>query len=195
VPGESRQALLDRVVDHLTETGSAELSLRQLAAAVGSSHRMLLYHFGSADDLREAVVLEVEERMRTWFFAVADSDQLSLSDLTFAMWKRVSAVELEGVVRLFFGLYVRLLEQQRNREITDLLVTRWLQPTVEFLTGRGVPADRAGHLARLGIAASRGLLLDVLATGDREAADAAARAYAAALFPVDPPRLETQESR
>jgi AcrR family transcriptional regulator len=182
VVGESRQALLSRVVDHLTQTGSADISLRQLAAAVGTSHRMLLYHFGSADALLSAVVLEVEQRMRTWFFAVAGTEDLSLRDLSYAMWKRVSAVELEGVVQLFFSLYTRLLEQQRRAEVADLLVTSWLEPAAAFLVGRGVPAGRAGQLARLGTAATRGLLLDVLATGDRKAADAAARAYADAMF-------------
>jgi AcrR family transcriptional regulator len=183
VVGESRQALLSRVVDHLTQTGSADISLRQLAAAVGTSHRMLLYHFDSADALLTAVVVEVEQRMRSWFFAVAGTEDLSLRDLSYAMWKRVSAVELEGVVQLFFSLYTRLLEQQRRDEVADLLVTSWLEPAAVFLTGRGVPEGRARELARLGTAATRGLLLDVLATGDREAADAAARAYAEALFP------------
>lgn len=181
--GESRQALLGRVVDHLTQTGSADISLRQLAAAVGTSHRMLLYHFSSADALLTAVVLEVEQRMRTWFFAVAGADDISLRDLSYAMWKRVSAVELEGAVQLFFSLYTRLLEQQRSDEVADLLVTSWIEPAAAFLIERGVPAERARQLARLGTAATRGLLLDVLATGDREAADAAARAYADALFP------------
>ena len=125
--GESRQALLSRVVDHLTQTGSADVSLRQLAAAVGTSHRMLLYHFGSADALLSAVVLEVEQRMRTWFFAVAGTEDLSLRDLSYAMWKRVSAVELEGVVQLFFSLYTRLLEQQRHGDIADRLVTSILR--------------------------------------------------------------------
>jgi AcrR family transcriptional regulator len=183
VVGESRQALLTRVVDHLTSTGSADISLRQLAAAVGTSHRMLLYHFGSADALLTAVVLEVEERMRSWFFSVADADDLSLRDLSYAMWERVSAVELEGVVQLFFSLYARLLEQQRRGEVAELLVNSWLEPAAAFLVARGVPEQRARQLARLGTAATRGLLLDVLATGDREAADAAARAYADALFP------------
>jgi hypothetical protein len=41
------------------------------------------------------------------------------------------------------------------------------------LTARGLPADQARATARLGLATVRGLLLDLLATGDRAGVDAA----------------------
>jgi AraC-like DNA-binding protein len=64
-----RAALLGRLVDHLAEAGAHDLTLRGLAAAVGTSHRMLIHHFGTIDGLVTAVVTEVEERQRT---ALAD---------------------------------------------------------------------------------------------------------------------------
>ena len=48
---ERRQALLDAVVEEFAERGIGDRSLRDLAAAVGTSHRMLLHHFGSRDEL------------------------------------------------------------------------------------------------------------------------------------------------
>jgi len=184
--GESRQALLGRVVDHLVSAGTADLSLRQLAAAVGSSHRMLLYHFGSSENLMEAVVLEVEQRTRTWFFEVAQPEDASLAELVLLLWDRASSEELEPLVRLFFALYSRMVERRRTTELTEQLITSWLDPAVASLTGHGMPAQRAAELARLGLAVTRGLLLDVLATGDRVAARAAMRAYADAVFPAGP---------
>ena len=44
---------------------------------------------------------------------------------------------------------------------------------------RGIPEPRARAHVRLGIAVTRGLLLDLLATGDREAADQAMDAFIA----------------
>ncbi|MEZ5140174.1 MAG: hypothetical protein R2711_15805 [Acidimicrobiales bacterium] len=43
----ARRELLDRVLAHVAEQGLSDRSLRDLATAVGTSHRMLLYHFGS----------------------------------------------------------------------------------------------------------------------------------------------------
>ena len=71
---QSRAVLLARVVDHLTSSGLSNQSLRVLASAVGSSHRMLLYHFGSYDGLVAAVVGEVEQRQRRELLRDASTD-------------------------------------------------------------------------------------------------------------------------
>jgi AcrR family transcriptional regulator len=52
------------VPGHALDTGIADLSLRQLAAAIGTSHRMLLYHFGSREGLLAAVTRAVEEQQQ-----------------------------------------------------------------------------------------------------------------------------------
>ena len=58
---EARRAeLLDRAVDYVCRHGLAELSLRPLAKAVGSSPRVLLYYFGSKENL----VVEIVRRGR-----------------------------------------------------------------------------------------------------------------------------------
>ena len=60
---ERRDALLRRVVAAAADGGLARRSLRDLAAHVGTSHRMLIHHFGSRDGLLAAVVDAVE---RCW---------------------------------------------------------------------------------------------------------------------------------
>jgi AcrR family transcriptional regulator len=57
-----REELLDMVTDHVLEQGLIGLSLRPVAAAVGTSDRMLIYHFTSRDALVSAVVARVTER-------------------------------------------------------------------------------------------------------------------------------------
>jgi AcrR family transcriptional regulator len=56
VSGSQRDDLLDKVTDHVLEHGLIGLSLRPVAAAVGTSDRMLIYHFTSRDALVSAVV-------------------------------------------------------------------------------------------------------------------------------------------
>jgi AcrR family transcriptional regulator len=57
-----REDLLEKVTDHVLEHGLIGLSLRPVAAAVGTSDRMLIYHFGSRDALVSAVVARATER-------------------------------------------------------------------------------------------------------------------------------------
>jgi AcrR family transcriptional regulator len=51
----SPETLLAAAVDRALHGGIADLSLRQTAAAIGTSHRMLIYHFGSREGLLAAV--------------------------------------------------------------------------------------------------------------------------------------------
>jgi len=59
---DQREDLLERVTDHVLEHGLIGLSLRPVAAAVGTSDRMLIYHFTSRDALVSAVVARTTER-------------------------------------------------------------------------------------------------------------------------------------
>ena len=60
----ARDRLLDAVIEHFVADGLADQSLRRIAEATGTSHRMLLYHFGSREGLMLAVVRAVEARTR-----------------------------------------------------------------------------------------------------------------------------------
>ena len=64
MPGDPKARLLAAVIDELTEHGLGEGSLRALATAVGTSHRMLIYHFGSKEGLLIEIVRTMEQRQR-----------------------------------------------------------------------------------------------------------------------------------
>jgi hypothetical protein len=63
-------------------------------------------------------------------------------------------------------------------ELRGRLVTTWLDALASMWRARGVPARRARTQARLDLAVARGLLHDLLLTGDRRGVDAAMRQYA-----------------
>src|ERR1700736_6570680 len=61
--GEARRRqLLDRVTDDLAVNGLVDFSLRRAARAAGTTHKVLLYHFESADDLLEQAILKLRQR-------------------------------------------------------------------------------------------------------------------------------------
>lgn len=58
-----RQRLLERLADHLLERGLGEASLRPMAAAAGTSDRMLLYYFADKNELLSMTLTRIAERM------------------------------------------------------------------------------------------------------------------------------------
>jgi AcrR family transcriptional regulator len=180
MPGQAaRWRLLDAVIEHFTADGLADQSLRRIAEAVGTSHRMLLYHFGSKDGLLLEVAREVEARTKAAFAAVGEDAGGETDELVRRMWAHVSDPAFAGFERLFFALYGRAL--QGDEPAVPLLkddLESWLEANVAVAATVGVPADLARVHARLGLAVTRGLLLDLLATGDRAGTDAALEVFA-----------------
>ena len=168
--GQARARLLDAAMEYFGSRGISDLSLRQLAEALGTSHRMLIYHFGSKEGLLTEVVRAVEQRQRDlWGELVADPE-LDPGERPMRLWQRVSDPALEPFARLFFEIYGQALQgREPATALLDGDIESWLRPTVSNLVDNGMPAERAESMARLGLAVTRGLLLDLLATGQRVA--------------------------
>jgi AcrR family transcriptional regulator len=176
----ANQRLLDAVVAHFTAEGLADQSLRRIAEAIGTSHRMLLYHFGSKDGLLLAVVREVEARTQDRLAALSEDTLDETDTLIRRMWTYLADPALGDFERLFFALYGRALQGDTAiRSLLDDDIAHWLDANVALSAPLGVPADVVRTHARLGLAVTRGLLLDLLATGDREEVEAALEVFAA----------------
>jgi AcrR family transcriptional regulator len=176
----SRERLLRATIDYVAEHGVADLTLRGLATAIGTSHRMLIYHFGSKEDLLIAVIRTVEQEQRDLLGGFHIDPALAPSDLLRQMWRHISDPKLWPNERLFFEMYGQALQSRpRTGDLLDDIVESWLEPIAALRRGQGVPAGEALAQARLDLAVTRGLLLDLLATGDRAGADAAMEQYAA----------------
>lgn len=178
-----RQALLDRAVDYLSRAGTGDISLRRLAEEVGTSHRMVIYHFGSRDGLLAAVVAEVERQQRELLDAVMDPDRPTLEQGR-DYWRAVSAAaERHG--RLFFELGAHAMQDREHaRPLRRGLIDPWLPPLEQLCRRLGVPEQDCAATARLALGAARGLLFDLLLTGDRVAVDAAAERLNQLLVPT-----------
>jgi AcrR family transcriptional regulator len=160
---QARERLLAAAVRHALDAGIADLSLRQLAAAIGTSHRMLLYHFGSREGLLVAVTQAVEEQQRAALLGPGTAPQDARRS-----WERLSDPKLWPQERLFFELYAYALRGRPGTEgFLDGIVESWVGPVAAALVEAGADERTARADARLAVAVVRGLLLDLLATGDR----------------------------
>ncbi|HEY2268603.1 MAG TPA: TetR/AcrR family transcriptional regulator [Streptosporangiaceae bacterium] len=181
--GDPKQQLLERALGYLAEHGIGDISLRELAAALGTSHRMLSYHFGSKEGLFVAIVQEAENRQRRLLASSFGTEGLDVADLARRTWRQLRAPELAPLLRLFFELYVQALQgRDYAQPILAGFPDSWVEPMLPGLMALGLTESQARAETRLGIAVIRGLLLDVLATGDVAGADAAHEAYVAMLM-------------
>jgi AcrR family transcriptional regulator len=176
----ARQQLLDAAIEYTAGHGISDLSLRSLAAALGTSHRMLIFHFGCKEGLWVEIARTVDRRQREQLRGFPPDPGQPLGELVRAWWKHFSAPALWPYERLFFELYGQALQgRPHTAEFLDGIIDDWLEPLVAAAAARGIPGPQARVHVRLGVAVTRGLLLDLLATGDAEAADQAMEAFIA----------------
>ena len=170
---DRRDDLLRRVVNAAAEGGLARRSLRDLAAQVGTSHRMLIHHFGSREGVLAAVVEAVERDQNQRLGELPDDAAEAIR----VSWRRTSVPSLWPIERLFFECYAR---GAQGEPPFDRLVPALVEQTLAAVSTRpDVSANDEGRAgARLGLAVVRGLLLDLVATGDRQATDRALELYA-----------------
>jgi AcrR family transcriptional regulator len=167
---ERRRQLLDALVEEFAAGGVGDRSLREVAGAVGTSHRMLLHHFGSREDLLVAIVEEVERRQVGLLPELPTNPAESFA----AMWADLRRPELRQLERLFFECYARAAQGEKPfARMVPGAVDGWLAEVEAIASG---PVDTA--MVRLGLAVVRGLLLDLVATDDDAGVDAAADAFA-----------------
>ncbi len=175
-----RQQLLDLAYGYVLEHGLADMSLRPLAEAVGSSPRVLLFLFDSKDELIKAILGRAREEELRWLERqVPAAAEQGLARTGEAVWRWLADPEHRRLLTLWVESYARSLADEagpwagfarRTVEDWDALLAA-AQPPARRTTDAGA-AERTLLLAVL-----RGALLDLLATGDQARADAAVAAH------------------
>src|SRR3954469_16339193 len=94
-----RDAVAQAATDYVLEHGLVGLSLRPLAAELGTSDRMLLYHFRDKDDLVATVLRVSNDR------SVADVQRLPpprhVRGAVLDLWTAYTSGQLESCQRLY----------------------------------------------------------------------------------------------
>jgi AcrR family transcriptional regulator len=176
-PSARQVELLEAAYRYALQQGLADLSLRPLAAAIGSSPRVLMFLFGNKDGLVQALL------------ARARTDELKLLDLLSSqsrapvglvpacqqLWSWLRASEHRPLLRLWAEAYARSLVEHDGSwaGFAAATVNDWL----EVLAACQLPEERdtADGVSRrtLALAVLRGCLIDLLATEDGDRIDAA----------------------
>ncbi len=172
-----RARLRDQAVDYVLSHGVGNLTLRPLARALKTNARMLVYHFGSREGLMREILSRLRERedarIQAWF--QSGEKPRTLPEFLSWYWKRLSAPRARPAVRLIFELYALALRNPRDYPgVLEDPLAYWQKLTEKA----GIPAKPDAVEATLLLAATRGLLLDLCATGDRARVERALEALA-----------------
>jgi AcrR family transcriptional regulator len=172
-----REQLLQAAIDYAVEHGLSELTLRPLADALGVLPNSLVHHFGSKEELLSAILNGVRDRLQGMMRA--EMQRHPGSDPLRGAWRWTSSPERLPFFRSFFEAYgLALRRPDRFAHFLERVVADWLL-TLD------VPR------ATLELAVLRGLLLDLLTTGERERVE---RAFALFLAYSPTPMRATPEA-
>lgn len=159
-----RDELIDESLDYFLEHGVAGLSLRPLARKIGTSARMIVYHFGSKDGLITAVMDEVRARIQKSFAgALTDSRTKPSERAIHAFWAWMIQPSNIRYLRLLFEVQVLAMQNPaRYARYLERTSSSWLD-----IIEASLPRSRGNRIvATLYEAVVDGLLLEYLSTGD-----------------------------
>lgn len=154
-----RDELAEAATDYAIEHGLTRLSLRPLATALGTSDRMLLYHFQDKNDLVTTILRTATTRSVASIRSLPPSTDLrgAVTDL----WRAMSSGRLQACQRLYveaasLGLFGQEPYATEVREANAL----WMNALADHFAAVGLSKAARRRAANLVDAAFMGLQLD-----------------------------------
>lgn len=130
---DKRRTLLDLAVDHVLEHGITTLSLRPLAAALGTSDRMLLFYFDSKADLVRRILERASDRLTEMVTAGLDPPPRSRDELVRSLWRSVRGDDAAPYIRLFFEITgPALRHEEPYHEVAEAILRAWIALVASF---------------------------------------------------------------
>ena len=161
---QKKQELLEQCLAVVLEVGGFDFSINAIAQKIGTSGRMLVYHFGSKQELERQLIGLLEIRLREKLRSLQNlsgQEPEGLGEPLLEMWKHLTAPEMNGLLKLTMELNQRAiqgdLETQRFLEGES---QQWVS-SLAHLTNDPAIALSLFHLFQ-------GAILDFLTTGNAE---------------------------
>lgn len=158
-----KSTLREDALIYLTQHGLAAASLRPMAAQLGTSPRMLMFHFKSKEGLLQEVLEELQSRLQTSFLRASRSRNQGVPPLkSFWLW----AIERKNFAYMRLLYEAHIVASQNPKEYGPYLRKVSLDwQTIVFQTLS--KSLRSKAMATLCIAVFDGLMLEMINTGDR----------------------------
>ncbi|MFF6984591.1 TetR/AcrR family transcriptional regulator [Streptomyces sp. NPDC008343] len=167
-----RQELLQQIRGYLTQHGIADVTLRPMARALGTSDRMLLYYFGSKEQMLLEALAPVEirplpvlqERLAT---PGVPRDGLELRELLDEAWQVFTGPTLRPLMPLFLeATALGLPRASQHASLMRGTLQAWTETLTSALCGLGLSPRRAHVEATAVVSAMFGLLWELIIDRD-----------------------------
>lgn len=156
--------LLDSLIAYLVRHGVADVSLRPMAAAVGTSARLLIFHFGSKERLLLEVLDEMQVRLQRSLSQLLKERGPARAAPLRLFWDWALKDANFAQLRVLYQLHI--LAAQDHRTYGRFLKRNslnWLESVQAVLK----PSQRSPAFSTLIVAVFDGLFIEVMSTGDR----------------------------
>ncbi|WP_316743697.1 TetR/AcrR family transcriptional regulator [Streptomyces sp. MK7] len=183
-PSARQVELLEAAYTYVLDHGLADLSLRPLATAIGSSPRVLMFLFGNKDGLVRALLA----RARTDELAILDrlgqaeqpgrsGQPIGLVPAVERVWEWLAGEEHRPLLRLWAEAYARSLVEPGGAwaGFARATVDDWLAVLAACQPLPERDSETGAVRRTLALAVLRGALLDLLASDDEPRVGAAVR--------------------
>lgn len=169
-----RQELLAAVTDDLSRNGLVDFSLRRAARAAGCTHKVLLYHFDSADDLLVQAVVSLRQRRITRGLdaAAGGPADRTLADRVDRLWPVLTSEEARTLDQ---AIGLALYDSERYAALGREASRQYL-PSLLSLCPPAWSERRKLEVSEMILATLRGFLVDWRTSAD---ADGIAAGFAA----------------
>jgi AcrR family transcriptional regulator len=169
-----RDELAEQTTDYVLDHGLIGLSLRPLAAAIDTSDRMLIYHFGGKDALITEVIVRSTARSVRVIEELPRARTVRAGVLR--LWQALLEPELDRCQRVYIqAAALGILGTDPYRQAIARSDDEWTTAVRDYLAGSGASPRRAARVADLVEAALTGFHLSLPLADDTKQLDAAVR--------------------
>ncbi|MFJ6155160.1 TetR/AcrR family transcriptional regulator [Pseudarthrobacter sp. NPDC092184] len=180
---ERKAELLAAILDYLMDKTLAELTFRSLAEGLGMSAYVLVYHFGSRDQLINDIVVSIESRLdRMRNTDVRDIDRTAWREFLLDSWQWTMAQRNRHLTRLEFEATAQDIVAAEPRGTSQEHFRMLHHKTRDWLMVQGIPEEFADTDARLFTSTFYGLQFDFVVMNEPEAATKAFELMLAVFF-------------
>ena len=159
---QKKQALLEQCLAAAIAAGELDVSINSIAQKIGTSGRMLVYHFGSKQELERQLIslLEIRLREKLWSFQTFSLEGIDcLVEPLLEMWRHLTSPEMQGLLKLAMELNQRAIQgDSETQRFLEQESQKWID-SLSNLTNDRITALCLFHLFQ-------GAILDFLTTGD-----------------------------
>ncbi|WP_431279299.1 TetR/AcrR family transcriptional regulator [Leifsonia poae] len=162
--------LLGRIMDHVATEPLSRMTFRSLANALGVSTYSFVYHFGSRQEMIDAIL---EEGVRLQRESLSGVDITAFDREQFDAWYRESfrhslrEANRTGLRLQFEAGVLEPIDPDIGERITASF-TEWRELVEAWLAARGIDTTRASILSHWLVDSAAGLHFGFLLTGDSD---------------------------